>query len=64
MPNNATSNGSCLYKDENHQAITIRWAADDGNLEDFNSITITFERNQSKYTIKLNFLASHVFLWC
>ena len=51
MPNNATSNGSCLYKDENHQAITIRWAADDGNLEDFNSITITFERNQSRYTI-------------
>lgn len=48
MPNNATSNGSCLYKDENHQAITIRWAADDGNLEDFNSITITFERNQSR----------------
>jgi len=47
MPSNATSNGSCLYPDENHQAITIRWAAD-RNPEDFNSITVTFERNQSR----------------
>jgi hypothetical protein len=64
MPSNATSNGSCLYPDDNHQAITIRWAAD-RYPDDFNSITVTFERNQSRYyyqTLDLHSITSIVYM--